>query len=191
MEITRWVDMDISVDWICDNCPIYKTTSGTAYCNDYDKYVDVYNQVSYDDGNTWETTAITPVLVEEKSDFCGYQPTYQSCTWIIEGNMIHYDIILKKYDKNTHVSESIISQGTCKSKVSGVISFPSDCTIKQYPPSSYTFDDSDNYSIVPGIQEYELQFLQLLNNRNGDNLFYYVKVSKLTSSPAAYITFKG
>ena len=51
-----------------------RTTSGTAYCTGYDKYQDVYSQVSYDNGNTWTTTATTPTLIEADSPDCGYVP---------------------------------------------------------------------------------------------------------------------
>ena len=63
--------------YICNNCPEYRTTSGTPYCSGasgYDKYVDVYSQVSYDSGSTWTTTATTPTLVEADSEDCGYVP---------------------------------------------------------------------------------------------------------------------
>ena len=51
--------------------PQYRTTSGDPYCTGYDKYVDVYSQVSYDGGSTWRTTATTPTLVEASSIDCG------------------------------------------------------------------------------------------------------------------------
>lgn len=57
--------------------PQYRTTSGTPYCQGYDKYVDVYSQVSNDGGQTWTTTATTPTLVESDSEDCGYEPTPQ------------------------------------------------------------------------------------------------------------------
>ena len=53
----------------------YRTTSGTPYCQGYDKYVDVYSQVSNDGGVTWTTTATTPTLEEVDSQYCGYEPT--------------------------------------------------------------------------------------------------------------------
>ena len=57
------------------NCPSdYRTISGTPYCNGFDRYVDVYSQVSYDSGATWETTATTPTLLERNSETCGYIP---------------------------------------------------------------------------------------------------------------------
>jgi len=55
-------------------CGAHRTTSGTPYCEGYDKYVDVYHQISYDSGQTWETTATTPTLVEADSEDCGYVP---------------------------------------------------------------------------------------------------------------------
>jgi hypothetical protein len=54
-----------------------RTTSGTSYCSGstgYDKYVDVYKQVSTDGGNTWQTTATTHQLIEKNSADCGYVP---------------------------------------------------------------------------------------------------------------------
>lgn len=51
-----------------------RTSSGSPYCEGYDKYVDVYNQVSSDGGNTWQTTATTPTMVEHNSAYCGYVP---------------------------------------------------------------------------------------------------------------------
>ena len=51
--------------------PQYRTTSGTPYCEDVDKYVEVYSQVSYDGGITWSTTATTVTLVERNSQDCG------------------------------------------------------------------------------------------------------------------------
>ena len=62
--------------WTVDGAQ-YRTTSGTPYCSGstgYDKYVDVYSQVSYDSGSTWQTTATTPTLVEANSEDCGYNP---------------------------------------------------------------------------------------------------------------------
>lgn len=60
----RWVDMDISTDWICD---------GTT------KYYKQKKQVSNDEGRTWED--VTPpeyqkgAVYQTKSVECGYAPT--------------------------------------------------------------------------------------------------------------------
>lgn len=70
--IYRWIKSD---DTICVEATAqYRTISGTPYCTGYDKYVDVYSQVSYDSGSTWTTTATTPTLVEADSEDCGYVP---------------------------------------------------------------------------------------------------------------------
>lgn len=70
--------------------PQYRTISGETYCSGstgYDKYVDIYSQVSYDGGSTWETTATTPTLVEANSPDCGYVRNYfkfvakETCTF--------------------------------------------------------------------------------------------------------------
>jgi len=52
--------------------PQYRDVSGTPYCVNYDKMVDVEHQVSYDGGETWTTTATTTDLVERYSEDCGY-----------------------------------------------------------------------------------------------------------------------
>lgn len=64
--------------------PQYRTTSGETYCSGttgFDKYVDIYSQVSYDGGVTWTTTATTPTLLEQNSEDCGYVP-YTALTYI-------------------------------------------------------------------------------------------------------------
>lgn len=78
----------------------YRTTSGTPYCQGYDKWVDVYSQVSDDGGTTWTTTATTPTLVETDSTDCGWTPpppvdynteyltfiTKESCVFTFQGS---------------------------------------------------------------------------------------------------------
>lgn len=51
-----------------------RTISGGTYCSGYDLYVDVFDQVSYDEGNTWITIRTTPVLVAAQSVSCGFMP---------------------------------------------------------------------------------------------------------------------
>lgn len=73
---------------------MYRTTSGTSYCSGssgYDKYVDVYSQVSYDNGRTWATTATTPTLVETNSTDCGYVPPIEPIyRWVSLNPSIDY-----------------------------------------------------------------------------------------------------
>ena len=53
--------------------PIYRTYSGTPYCDGYDKYVETVYQVSYDSGTTWQNIGSPEqVLVEHNSLDCGY-----------------------------------------------------------------------------------------------------------------------
>ena len=53
-----------------------RTITGTPYCINYDKYIDVYDQVKgCDSGSDWDTIATTSTLLEINSDFCGYHPT--------------------------------------------------------------------------------------------------------------------
>ena len=53
--------------------PIYRTYSGTPYCDGYDKYVETIYQVSYDSGTTWQNIGSPEqVLVEHNSLDCGY-----------------------------------------------------------------------------------------------------------------------
>lgn len=82
--------------------PQYRTTSGTPYCEGYDKYVEVYSQVSYDGGSTWSTTAETTTLVEHNSPDCGYVPSYSGsyltfeaiddCTFKLSGSSFSYSL---------------------------------------------------------------------------------------------------
>lgn len=51
-----------------------RTTSGTPYCVDVDKYQDVYSEYSTDSGTTWITASTTPTLIEADSEDCGYVP---------------------------------------------------------------------------------------------------------------------
>ena len=55
-----------------------RTTSGTPYCSGYNKYVDVYSQVSYDSGSTWSTTATTATITEPCSDDCMASIPYEN-----------------------------------------------------------------------------------------------------------------
>lgn len=72
--IYRWVQTQ---DTICiDTTTIeYRTTSGTPYCDGYDKYVDTTYEQSFDGGVTWEFVSSSSTLVETDSEYCGYEPT--------------------------------------------------------------------------------------------------------------------
>ena len=60
--------------------PQYRTITGTPYCCGYNKCADIFYQVSYDDGATWETTAsgstITELCAEGCDDSMPYSEQY-------------------------------------------------------------------------------------------------------------------
>ena len=77
----RWVNLDPSVDYYCDECPPapqYRWVESGTTCVGYDKYQRAIKQVSYDSGATWsnvepaEYSATT--LIEANSTDCGYVP---------------------------------------------------------------------------------------------------------------------
>ena len=66
----RWVDStNITCVEVIDDSR-YKVTSGTPYCDGYDKYMDVTSEISYDSGTTWEIARVDKVMVESCSDDC-------------------------------------------------------------------------------------------------------------------------
>lgn len=87
----RWVNMDISTDWICDECPDleYRWIATTGYvCSGTNKMTKEIEQVSYDSGATWqnvvpeESRAALPVIESASTD-CGYippEPQYRTIT---------------------------------------------------------------------------------------------------------------
>lgn len=80
----RWVNLDPSIYWICDEVPpIYRWQQSGYTCVGYDKYQNNIKQVSYDSGTTWENVSpaeySATTLIEQNSDDCGYvppQPTF-------------------------------------------------------------------------------------------------------------------
>ena len=76
----RWVNMDINKNYICDECYSYpdRTISGCPYCIGNNRYRDVFNQVSYDSGETWESVSTATTLYEENSENCGYVSPYKN-----------------------------------------------------------------------------------------------------------------
>lgn len=73
-----------------------RTTSGTPYCDNFNKFVDVYNEVSTDAGETWTTASTTTEIVEAKSSDCGYPPA--NYKWI--ASYANYSILTATCDAN-------------------------------------------------------------------------------------------
>lgn len=167
--------------------PIYRTTSSSTYCTGYDKYVDVYSQVSYDNGSTWQTTATTSTLVEPNSPDCGYTPptTYTKLNYSLSGSgkqMTAFEIKEVIHNK-TKASGTGIKSGS--------ISLPSNAEIDWFNPTSYTFDGSDNISTTSGVQEWRFNFLRVTTSE-GSNLVEYVyriELAKLAGDPTTYVNF--
>lgn len=80
--IYRWVNLDPSIDWVCDEAPtptpIYRWQDSGYTCVGYDKYQNNIKQVSYDSGITWENVSpaeySATTLIEQDSEYCGYVP---------------------------------------------------------------------------------------------------------------------
>lgn len=97
--------------------PQYRTTSGANYCDGNDKYCDVYSQVSYDEGETWETTATTKTLVKANS--------YECKELTIRGYLYNFNSLSGQVNtsitvKNTYGDISITYSAPSKSKVTKV-----------------------------------------------------------------------
>lgn len=167
--------------------PIYQTTSSSTYCTGYDKYVDVYSQVSYDNGSTWQTTATTSTLVEPNSPDCGYTPptTYTKLNYSLSGSgkqMTSFEIREVIHNK-TKASGTGIKSGS--------ISLPSNAEIVSFSPTSYTFDGSDNISTTSGVQEWRFNFLRVTTSVGSDlvEYVYRIELAKLASDPTTYVSF--
>ena len=75
----RWVNIDITTDYICDDCPEPQRRTVTAYtCHNYDKYQYSETQISYDNWATYTVESSGETLIETNSEFCGYvAPQYR------------------------------------------------------------------------------------------------------------------
>lgn len=163
--------------------PIYRTTSSSTYCTRYDKYVDVYSQVSYDNGSTWQTTATTSTLVEPNSTDCGYTPptTYTKLNYSLSGSgkQMTSFTIMETIHNSTKASGTGIKSGS--------ISLPSNAEIVWFSPTSYTFDGSDNISTTSGVQKWRFNFLKV--TANSDEYIYRIELAKLEIDPTTYVSF--
>ncbi len=128
--------------------PQYRTISGTPYCIAYDKYLDVYSQVSYDGGVSWTTTATTPTLVEHNSQDCGYiPPTAYKCRIIYDnwGEEEYYDVPCdgNSVVTSTEVGESPYIMSNSRSVVFGnCITKVGNDAFNRHRITSITFSDT-------------------------------------------------
>ena len=68
----RWLQTE---DMVCVEV-LTRQTSGTPYCINFDKYVDVTTEESIDSGETWNFASSSSTLVEHNSQDCGYVPQF-------------------------------------------------------------------------------------------------------------------
>jgi len=101
--IYRWVNMDISTNWVCDDCPTpqYRTVSTAFTCVGYDKhYLNEY-QISYNSGVSWTTTSTTiGDLVEANSEYCGYTPPIPTGAFKIKASYRNSETYSAECDSN-------------------------------------------------------------------------------------------
>ena len=135
--------------------PQYRTTSGDTYCSGYNKYVPVYNQVSYDGGITWTTTAATEVLVESYSQDCGYVPLTR---WVESGwTCVGYDKYVNNVQQISY-DDGQTWQNTSNTSASTLIeSYSTDCGVM------YRWTDSD-VTVCSGVNKYYLAYKEMSLN---------------------------
>ena len=119
----------------------YRTreTSGSAYCNGVDKYIDVYSEYSEDSGSTWQTASTTPTLVESNSYDCGYRTrTLNTATTCV--NVDKYT--LEEYQVSTDSGSTWTTTGTSATTLIEANSY--DCGYRTRTTSSATYCDGDD-----------------------------------------------
>ena len=127
--------------------PQYRTISGDPYCNGVDKYEDVYSQVSYDGGSSWETTATTPTLVQAKSTDCGFSARTVSTATTCVGVDKHY---LDEYQES---SDSGATWTTISSSTGTLIEAKSaDCGYAERTISGTPYCDGADLVVVTSAQ---------------------------------------
>ena len=154
-----------------DEEPMWRSVSGTPYCDGTDKMVDVYDQVSYDSGSTWTTTATTEILVEADSEDCGYEPptayTYvfefegvgdTAYTEVIDHSASEYstnDIVSYKYNATdtTNLSFTITSTSNwlTASVVDDDVEWTADGNTSSTPRTGYIYleqEESGNQIVI-------------------------------------------
>lgn len=96
-----------------------RETSGTPYCDGFDKYEDVYSEVSCDGGETWVITATTKTLLEVSSSDCGAS---------VPTTAITYTSSYKLNVPSTGFTPNVTAETFDSSTSAGTIEFPSSVT---------------------------------------------------------------
>ena len=122
--------------------PTYRTTSGTPYCVNFDKYVDVTTEETFDDGVTWYFVSLTPTLVEVDSDDCGV--LYR---WVESGTTcIGFD------KRQNNIKEKSIDGGTTWTVVTPTEYSASTLIEHNSPDCGYEVCDCDSFAFE-GVEE--------------------------------------
>ena len=152
--IYRWVNMDITTDYVCDDCPEeqYRWVASTGYvCSGTNKMTREIEEVSYDSGATWTPTgderAAYP-LIEADSEDCGYvppTPTPQYRTLTTATTCINYDkYVLEEYQVSYDSGVTWTTTGTSATTL--IEADSPDCGY--IPPSPYK---SQYLTFVPTV----------------------------------------
>ena len=87
--------------------PQYRTLATATTCVGYDKYTLEEYQVSFDEGETWTTTATSATtLIEANSEDCGYVPPFDEYEYIkSQSGNYHYTFNTGFYPTTAHTIE--------------------------------------------------------------------------------------
>lgn len=86
----------IPTTWTVQSVGTTRDVSGDTYCNNANQYVQVQTQLSYDNGQTWETVSTRTVLVEANSYTCGYRTRTTSGTPYCTGYDKYVDVTIEE-----------------------------------------------------------------------------------------------
>lgn len=168
--IYRWVNMDITKDYYCDECeeitvweksneticvedepePQYRTLTTATTCVTYDLHILEEHQVSYDGGVSWTTTSTTVgTLIEADSPTCGYVAPRK---WLATYSDSHTEsaecdstsaITLDEITRSNIVSAEI---GQCVTKLKHSVFYGCTSLTSVTIPNSVTLIDSNVFS---------------------------------------------
>lgn len=90
----------------CAPSPQHRTVSGSPYCDGNDKKVDICEQISYDNGATWENESSSTTVIEYDSTDCNdtYKRQYLTIESLSNNNTIYFRTTNTGEDKTILVS---------------------------------------------------------------------------------------